>query len=175
MPEGSDGVGGVAASRPIGRALAGAAVVALAVVLWGGYVRHWAWTGFGDNDTLWDWLELVLLPTAVATLPLWLRHRPLVHRRGRIGLAGAAAAFAALVLAGYLVPLRWTGFRGNTLWDWLNLLVLPVVLVFLGPWTEVATRLRDHPRRHLVALAVAAFVALAVAGYTIPMLWTGFP
>jgi hypothetical protein len=178
MPDGTGGGGRVAAtgrSRPLDRALAVSAVVALAVLLWGGYVRHWAWTGFGDNDTLWDWLELVLLPTAVATLPLWLRKRPLVHRRGRIGLATALAAFAALVVAGYLVPLPWTGFRGNTLWDWLNLLVLPVVLVFLGPWTEVATRLRDHPRRHLVALAVAAFVALAVAGYTIPMLWTGFP
>jgi hypothetical protein len=46
---------------------------AFAILLWGGYVRHWAWTGFGDNDMLWDWLELFLLPTAVATLPLWLR------------------------------------------------------------------------------------------------------
>jgi hypothetical protein len=157
------------------RALAAAGAIALGVLLWGGYVRHWAWTGFGDNDTLWDWLELALLPTAVATLPLWLRHRPLVHRRGRIGLATAAAIFAVLVLAGYLVPLRWTGFRGNTLWDWLNLVALPIVLVFLGPWTDVAARVRDHPRRHLLALAVAAFVALAVAGYAIPMLWTGFP
>src|SRR3954470_970065 len=174
----SDGAGGIAATgvaRSTARGIVLAGVAVLGVLLWGGYVRHWAWTGFGDNDTLWDWLQLALLPTAVATLPLWLRRRPLVHRRGRIGLAAACATFALLVLAGYLVPLRWTGFRGNTLWDWLNLLVLPVVLVFLGPWTDVATRVREHPRRHLLAFAVAMFVALAVAGYTIPMLWTGFP
>src|SRR4051794_20497575 len=88
-----------AGARGRTRALAVAGVAALAVVLWGGYVRHWAWTGFGANDTLWDWLELALLPTAIATLPLWLRHRPLVHRRGRTVLAVSAAAFAALVLA----------------------------------------------------------------------------
>src|SRR3954447_2832406 len=174
----SDGAGGIAATgvaRSTARGIVLAGVAVLGVLLWGGYVRHWAWTGFGDNDTLWDWLELALLRPAVATLPLWLRRRPLVHRGGRIGLAAACATFALLVLAGYLVPLRWTGFRGNTLWDWLNLLVLPVVLVFLGPWTDVAARVREHPRRHLLAFAVAMFVALAVAGYTIPMLWTGFP
>jgi len=178
MADRTDGAGRAEGARPsgsMGRALAVAAAAALAILLWGGYVRHWAWTGFGANDTVWDWLELALLPTAVATLPLWLRHRPLIHRRGRIGLAAAAAAFAVLVVAGYLVPLRWTGFRGNTLWDWLNLLALPVVLVFLGPWTDLAARVRDHPRRHVLALAVAAFVALAVAGYVIPLLWTGFP
>ena len=38
------------------------------------------------------------------------------------------AAFAALVLAGYLVPWAWTGFTGNTLWDWLSLALLPLVL-----------------------------------------------
>jgi hypothetical protein len=149
--------------------------IALGLLLWGGYVRHWAWTGFGANNTLWDWLELALLPTAVATLPLWLRHRPLIHPRGRRLLTAAATTFVALVLAGYLVPLAWTGFRGNTLWDWVNLLALPVTLVFLGPWAEVAGRLREHPRRHVLALAAAAFVSLAVTGYVIPMLWTGFP
>jgi hypothetical protein len=164
-----------ARGQAMARGLAATGVAALAVLLWGGYVRHWAWTGFGANDTLWDWLKLALLPTAVATLPLWLRHRPLIHARGRVALAGAVTAFAALVLAGYLVPLPWTGFRGNTLWDWLQLMVLPVMLVFLGPWTDVAARVRDHPRRHVLALGAAGFVVLAVAGYTIPMLWTGFP
>jgi hypothetical protein len=31
------------------------------------------------------------------------------------------------VIAGCLVPLSWTGFRGNTLWDWLQLLLVPLV------------------------------------------------
>jgi hypothetical protein len=155
--------------------VAATSALAVAILLWGGYVRHWRWTGFDANDTLWDWLELALLPTAVATLPLWLRHRPLLHPRGRRALAGAGVALAALVAAGYLVPLRWTGFPGNTLWDWLNLVALPLVLVFLGPWTDVLRRVRDDPRRDVLALAVAAFVALAIAGYAIPMAWTGFP
>jgi hypothetical protein len=149
--------------------------LAMAILLWGGYVGHWRWTGFRAHHTLWDWLELALLPTAIATLPLWLHRRPLIHPRGRRALAAAAAGLAALVLAGYLVPLGWTGFPGNTLWDWLNLVALPVVLVFLGPWTDVARKVRAHPRRRMLALAVAAFAALAVAGYVIPMAWTGFP
>src|SRR4051812_49640819 len=68
----SDGAGGIAATgvaRSTARGIVLAGVAVLGVLLWGGYVRHWAWTGFGDNDTLWDWLELALLPTAVATLP----------------------------------------------------------------------------------------------------------
>jgi len=155
--------------------VAATTALALAIVLWGGYVRHWRWTGFDANDTVWDWLELALLPAAVASLPVWLHHRPLLHPRGRHALAAAAVALATLVAAGYLVPLAWTGFPGNTLWDWLKLVALPVVLVFLGPWTEVARKLRTHPRRHAIALAVAVFAALAVAGYVIPMGWTGFP
>ena len=34
----------------------------------------------------------------------------------------------ALVLAGYLVPWAWTGFTGNTAWDWIKLLLLPLLL-----------------------------------------------
>jgi hypothetical protein len=33
-----------------------------------------------------------------------------------------------LVFAGYLVPWAWTGFTGNTAWDWFKLLLLPVLL-----------------------------------------------
>ncbi|MDT4978880.1 MAG: hypothetical protein QOG07_759, partial [Pseudonocardiales bacterium] len=40
----------------------------------------------------------------------------------------AAGAFAVLVACGYLVPLTWTGFRGNTAWDWIRLLLVPVLL-----------------------------------------------
>jgi hypothetical protein len=29
---------------------------------------------------------------------------------------------------GYTIPWSWTGFRGNTVWDWLNLLFLPLLL-----------------------------------------------
>ena len=43
-------------------------------------------------------------------------------------MVGGMAAFAAVVLAGYVVPLAWTGFPGNTLWDWLQLVLLPLVV-----------------------------------------------
>jgi len=32
------------------------------------------------------------------------------------------------VLAGYLAHWRWTGFTGNTAWDWLHLLLLPLLV-----------------------------------------------
>jgi MFS family permease len=44
------------------------------------------------------------------------------------GLAVGAAAFLGLVLAGYLAHWRWTGFTGNTAWDWLHLLLLPLLV-----------------------------------------------
>jgi hypothetical protein len=39
--------------------------------------------------------------------------------------------FAAIVLGGYLGRWHWTGFRGNTLWDWLHLLLLPLLIPLL--------------------------------------------
>ncbi len=32
------------------------------------------------------------------------------------------------VTVGYAIPWGWTGFTGNTLWDWLHLLLLPLLL-----------------------------------------------
>ena len=31
-------------------------------------------------------------------------------------------------VGGYIFNWNWTGFRGNTLWDWLKLLLIPVAL-----------------------------------------------
>jgi hypothetical protein len=42
-------------------------------------------------------------------------------------LAGALV-FAVIVVCGYVVPWRWTGFTGNTLWDWLHLVLLPLLV-----------------------------------------------
>lgn len=46
----------------------------------------------------------------------------------------ALAIFLLLILGGYIFNWTWTGFRGNTVWDWLKLLVLPVVLASGGIW-----------------------------------------
>jgi len=46
-----------------------AILVALAIVVYGGYDRHWSWIGInGRTATLWDWLHLLLLPLLVPTV-----------------------------------------------------------------------------------------------------------
>ena len=108
------------ARRGLSRAAIASALLAAAVLLWGGYTGHWSWTGLSDNDTLWDWLKLLVLPLSLAALPLWLQshHRMTVTRRGT--LAGVAVAFGVFVLLGYALHWAWTGFAGNSLWDLLG-------------------------------------------------------
>ncbi|HEY2072918.1 MAG TPA: hypothetical protein VGG88_05035 [Gaiellaceae bacterium] len=145
----------------------------IAVVLWGGYERHWSWTGMQHHPALWDWLNILLLPVALALTPLWLRHAHAIRGTHHAILAACAAAFGILVLLGYLIPLRWTGFPGNTLWDWLNLLVLPLTVALLPIWVEVAREIRA---RHLAVagFAVAVLVVTAIGGYLYDWRWTGF-
>jgi hypothetical protein len=52
-----------------------------------------------------------------------------------------------LVIAGYLVPIQWTGFTGNTMWDWVKLLIMPVVVpLVLAPLlaASMSERLQEH-------------------------------
>lgn len=158
------------------RLLLAAAVVfavAVAVVLWGGYERRWSWTGLQHHPDLWDWLHILLLPLALTLTPLWLRHGRAIGRTRHLILAVCSAAFGMLILLGYLVPLGWTGFPGNTLWDWLELLVLPLTVALLPIWIELAQEIR---RRHLAlaALSVAALAVTGVGGYLHHWRWTGF-
>ncbi|MGC4111254.1 MAG: hypothetical protein QM747_12690 [Nocardioides sp.] len=148
------------------------ALGAFAVFVWGGYADGWAWTGLSSQVKLWDWLEGLALPVTVALLPLMLRHRARLHRGHRVAVAAVLLVFAALVLAGYLVPMRWTGFTGNTLWDWLSLALLPVVVATSTLW-------RPPPRwtsRHvgLVVAVVVVAAGVVVLGYAVPWGWTGF-
>lgn len=148
-------------------------VLLFAVVLVGGYAWHWRWTGLSRSVTLWNWLEVLALPIAIAIAPLLLRHRRGLTRRHRAALAVGALTFVAVVLAGYLVPWQWTGFRGNTLWDWLQLVLLPLVVALISTWWYSEWR----PRRiHLITagLVVAVFAVVVLAGYLVPMTWTGF-
>jgi hypothetical protein len=113
-------------------------LVAFAALVLAGYLVPWAWTGFTGN-TLWDWLSLALLPLVLATAALW---RPPPRWTARHTLLVTIGALVALVLvfAGYLVPWAWTGFTGNTAWDWIKLLLLPVLLptVVLPPLLDAA-------------------------------------
>lgn len=150
-----------------------ALAVALLVALWGGYLKRWSWTGFESNNQLWDWLHLLLLPVVVGTVPLWVRHSGKISRRRRLAYLSAAAAFAAFVVAGYLVPLNWTGFPGNTLWDWFGLLLLPVAVASAR---FVPVILRSLRRRHRwgIGAVMLAWLLTVIGGYAWQWTWTGY-
>ncbi len=159
---------------PGGMSLLAGAVAFVVVVLWGGYGHHWSWTGInGRVATLWDWLHLLLLPVVLGVLPIWLSRRSRLTRRHKtLGLA-AGMAFGVLVLAGYMMPWAWTGFVGNRLWDWLELIALPLAVAL----TPILHELRTSWSRRdsLVALAgLVAFVAVVLGGYLADWSWTGF-
>src|SRR5918998_5382726 len=46
----------------------------------------------------------------------------------------AVLAFLIIVLCGYLLGWKWTGLPKRTLWDWLQLLIIPAVLAGVGLW-----------------------------------------
>lgn len=109
------------------RSIAFTVSVVLLVLALGGYLGGWGWTGFRGN-TLWDWLHLLVLPVTLAFLPLWLRTHERDHARWALGAACVLVALAVVAVGGYGFGWVWTGFRGNTLWDWLELLIVPFVL-----------------------------------------------
>ena len=147
-------------------------VVATAVLVWGGYAEGWAWTGLSSQVRLWDWLEGLALPVTVGLLPLLLRHRERLAMRHKATALAAVGAFSVLVLLGYLVPMSWTGFTGNTLWDWLTLALLPLVLATATLWRRPPHWTRRHVG--LVAAGGLAAIGLVGAGYLVPWAWTGF-
>lgn len=162
---------GTTALTPL-RATVGLAVAGVVVIVVGGYGFGWRWTGLSDTVTLWDWLQALALPVAIATAPLLWRHRRNMTHRHRASGAAAMTLFTALVFAGYLIPWNWTGFRGNTLWDWLELALLPLVVATSSLWAEVAPA-----RRLALGTAVAGgliLLVLGLCGYLVPWSWTGF-
>lgn len=150
------------------------AIFALIVVLYGGYGHHWSWTGInGSTATLWDWLHLLLLPLAFGLLPVVLSREVELRRRHKVLSAGLLALFAGLVVVGYAQPWKWTGFTGNKLWDWLELLVLPLAVALSPVFEEMRTRWST--RHSLIAAAsLAAFAAIVIGGYVGKWGWTGF-
>ena len=117
-------------------------VIAFGVTLYGGYgPDDWTWTGF-EGAQLWDWLHVLLLPIAFVLVAVLMRAKELGAWRAVIGGA-CLGLFIALVVAGYTVPWDWTCFVGNTLFDWLQLLFLPVVIPLVVIPLVVALR-RQH-------------------------------
>jgi putative effector of murein hydrolase LrgA (UPF0299 family) len=165
-------------ARPaVSRGRAGAAAIAAlatAVVLWGGYSHRWPWTGInGHTATLWDWLNLLLLPVAVGILPILVSRRTALQRRHKFVSASLLGCFVVLVVAGYAVPWAWTGFTGNKLWDWLSLLALPVAVALIPTFDELQ---RVWSKRHsaIAAVVLTVFGAIILGGYAGNWSWTGF-
>lgn len=155
--------------RMVAALLITAAVVG---VVWGGYGQGWSWTGLTANATLWAWLKLLALPLALATLPLWLRSHSRMAGTRRGPLIAAAAGFAVFAFLAYWLQWAWTGFAGNTLWDWFEVLLLPIVIVTVKFWTAERTIQPWH--RWLLSAAVAGFVVFVVFAYRLPIEWSGF-
>jgi peptidoglycan/LPS O-acetylase OafA/YrhL len=95
-------------TSPLGKMpylVGGAVIGAFAVLLAGSYGTNWTWTGFKANGTLWEWLNLLLLPLAVGTLPLWygdLEERgPWWSRWWVWALAALCVAFLIVTVCGY--------------------------------------------------------------------------
>jgi hypothetical protein len=150
------------------------------IVLWGSYSRGWRWTGFQTNGQLWDWLNLLLLPVVVASIPLWIQYRGYIGRVRSAAYGAFLAAWTGFVIAGYVIPLRWTGFRGHTLWDWFELLLLPTAVACTMALTTMRVRpaqvlrsLRPYQKLLLAALA-AGWVVTIIGGYTLRWRWTGY-
>ena len=172
------GIAGPAGGRVSGVAIlrlaAASAVVAFAVTIVGGEWLGWTWTGFADNNTVWDWLHLLVLPAVLTAAPVWYSTRRSARAEWRFLLGAVAIAFVVLVAGGYELGWTWTGFDGRTLWDWLELLVLPVAVTAFSVWLALGRSM--HPRvRRLGAAVLIAFVVLVTAGYGFHWQWTGFP
>jgi len=151
---------------------------ALAVVLWGGYARGWSWTGFRENGQVWDWLNLLLLPVVLGTIPLWIQYKQYIGEGRRVMYAAVIVAWTGFVIAGYLVPLAWTGFPDKKLWDWLTLFALPAAVTITltltnRPRQQANTGLRPAQQALFAALA-AAWIVTVIGGYALQWSWTGY-
>ena len=146
--------------------------IAFAITLYGGYgPPDWTWTGY-KGAQLWDWLHVLLLPIAFGLVAVLVHADNLGPWRAVIAVT-CLGVFVAIVLAGYLVPWDWTGFVGNTVWDWLGLVLLPLTLSLLAA-LEFDVRTVKPPHLLLITVFVVVVTVLAFGGYTQGWDWTGF-
>ena len=169
-----------ARSKTLRRDSAVVLAVAVLVVLWGGYAREWKWTGFQANGQLWDWLNLLLLPTVIAVIPLWVQYKRYIGRARTVVYGAVIVAWTAFVIAGYLIPIGWTGFRGQTLWNWFVLLLIPLAVAITMTLTSMQVQptaavrsLRPYQKAIVAALA-AGWAVTVIGGYALRWAWTGY-
>lgn len=124
-----------------GKVLVAAALVLLILEV-GSYAFNWTWTGFQDNNTVWDWLQLLLLPVALAAVPIWFTAEEAQQRiwlgQLRWVLVAALVVLAVLFVGTYAFNWTWTGFKDHgRVWDWLSLLLVPVSVATLPIWYSI--------------------------------------
>jgi hypothetical protein len=147
-------------------------VAAFGVILWGGYTQGWDWTGVSDKDTLWHWMQILMVPIAFAALPGVLQDHQVLHLGRKLMMLGLVVLFVGFVIVSYVVPWDWTGFTGNTLWDWLSLLLLPIAITSVRFFRKERTLTWAHYGS--AAVLMAGFAVLIFFGYIAPWNWTGF-
>ena len=61
-------------THPVVSVLIALVVTLVVLVILGGYLLHWDWTGFNgkikSGKTLWDWLQLLIVPLALAVIAI---------------------------------------------------------------------------------------------------------
>jgi hypothetical protein len=114
----------------------------------------------------------------IGTIPLWIRNRDYIGRIRRVTYAVVIVAWTGFVIAGYLIPLKWTGFDSQKLWNWLVLLVLPAAVATAMTLSDNSARgskirLRPYQKAIIAALAVG-WIVTVIGGYALHWKWTGY-
>ena len=112
------------------------------------------------------------------SIPLWIQDREYIGKGWRIVYVAFIVAFTGFVIAGYLVPISWTGFSDQKLWNWIDLLVLPAALAIAAALTGRRIRyqgrlLRPYEQGMVIALA-AGWIVTVIGGYALRWTWTGY-
>ena len=136
------------------------------------HARQWPWTGFAGSTSLWSWVRLLVQPLAIAFLTVRLFiGAPL--RVGRTAVLAGALLLTILIVAGYAGHWAWTGFPGKALWDWLTLMLFPVVVALIPEWVRRGEPFGPVARTGALVM-LGAFALLVVGGYRWGWTWTGF-
>src|SRR4051812_36622099 len=144
-------------------------VLAAAVLVLATYGRTWSWSGFQGNENVWEWLQLLAQPIAIITLLVQLVS-PLEAKRWLLVFGVFMTALAVLMVGGYAAHWQWTGFGEYRMWDWLHLLVLPVMLALLPLWLRAGDDLSRGVRLAMVTF-VGTLAVVVVAGYAFGWQW----
>jgi hypothetical protein len=144
-------------------------LLVLLVSIFGGYLLNWAWVGVQGNN-LWNWFQLLFQPVGLAALSIFFGTKRAWSKKWTIVVGGIAFLLVVLIVGGYLLGWTWTGFKGNTLWNWIGMFVLPVAL------TVSAFSFKGYERVWAIILGCVgvALLTMMVGGYLVGWTWTGF-